>query len=74
MLVFVFKQKPEGQWLEAARRYSFEIYTADQIPPIGGKFVVVVGDEELAKRIGAAFFTEEEAEEFLKSLGSHQAG
>lgn len=71
MLVFVFKHRPSERWIEAARRHGFEIYTADNLPPVGGKFVVVVGDEELAKRLGVAYLTEKEAEEFLKYLEDH---
>jgi hypothetical protein len=38
---------------------------------ISGKFVVVVGDRELAERLGVAYFTEEEAAEFLSFLKSY---
>ncbi len=37
---------------------------AEGLPEIENKFVVVVGDRELAERLSVAYMSEEEAEEF----------
>jgi hypothetical protein len=37
---------------------------AEGLPEIGGKFVVVVGDRELAERLRVGYMSEEEVEEF----------
>nr|WP_287069225.1 hypothetical protein [Pyrobaculum sp.] len=41
------------------------------MPDIRGKFAVVVGDKELAEKLGVGFLTEEEAEEIFNFLVSY---
>ncbi|RFA92375.1 hypothetical protein [Pyrobaculum aerophilum] len=41
---------------------------------LGGAFIAVVGDEELARELQAAYFTREELEEFVKYFHSQLEG
>ncbi|MGC8974347.1 MAG: hypothetical protein ACP5KY_09155 [Thermoproteus sp.] len=47
---------------------GIEVATADNLPPIDDKIVVVVGDRELAERLGAAYMSEEEISKFIEFL------
>jgi predicted transcriptional regulator len=41
---------------------------AEDLPEIDSRFVVVVGDRELAERLRVAYMSEEEVEEFFRYL------
>lgn len=76
-LVFLFTYCPPPH-LYALKRWQIGIASTAECPLvervvdveayIGDKFVVVVGDRELAKRLGVAYATEEEVEKFLAWL------
>lgn len=45
--------------------------SADALGSIEGKFVLVVGDRELAEKLRVGYLTEEEARELLGYLGQN---
>ncbi|MGB9704609.1 MAG: hypothetical protein ACPL3C_04105 [Pyrobaculum sp.] len=70
-LLVVFRGDVPREWRELGIE-GVEVASAKSgVGDISGKFVVVVGDRELAERLGVAYFTEEEAAEFLSFLKSY---
>jgi hypothetical protein len=49
------------------------VVSEEDLPPIDDKIVVVVGNRELAERLGAAYMSEEEALRFVELLKSESA-
>ncbi|AFA38653.1 hypothetical protein Pogu_0626 [Pyrobaculum oguniense TE7] len=64
-LYVVFPNDPPEEWLSLQ---GVKVVSAKELGSIEGKFVVVVGDCQLAERLKVACLTEEEAEELLKEL------
>jgi len=58
----VFRDKPPAEWAEVP---GVKAVSADSLVSIEGKFVLVVGDRELAERLKVGYLTEEEARELL---------
>ncbi len=58
----VFRGKPPAEWAEVP---GMKAVSADSLASIEGKFVLVVGDRELAERLKVGYLTEEEARELL---------
>jgi hypothetical protein len=58
----VFRGKPPAEWAEMP---GVKAVSADSLVSIEGKFVLVVGDRELAERLKVGYLTEEEARELL---------
>jgi hypothetical protein len=58
----VFRGKPPAEWAEVP---GVKAVSADPLASIEGKFVLVVGDRELAERLKVGYLTEEEARELL---------
>ncbi len=58
----VYRGKPPAEWAEVP---SVKAVSADSLTSIEGKFVLVVGDRELAERLKIGYLTEEEARELL---------
>ena len=58
----VFRGKPPAEWAEVP---GVKAVSADSLTSIEGKFVLVVGDRELAERLEVGYLTEEEARELL---------
>ena len=58
----VFRGKPPAEWAEVP---GVKAVSADSLTSIEGKFVLVVGDRELAERLKVGYLTEEEARELL---------
>jgi hypothetical protein len=58
----VFRGKPPAEWAEVP---GVKAVSADSLASIEGKFVLVVGDRELAERLKVGYLTEEEARELL---------
>ncbi len=58
----VFRGKPPAEWAEVP---GVKTVSADSLASIEGKFVLVVGDKELAERLKVGYLTEEEARELL---------
>jgi hypothetical protein len=58
----VFRGKPPAEWAEVP---GVKAVSADSFASIEGKFVLVVGDRELAERLKVGYLTEEEARELL---------
>jgi hypothetical protein len=56
----VFRGKPPAEWAEVP---GVKAVSADSLASIEGKFVLVVGDRELAERLKVGYLTEEEAQE-----------
>lgn len=58
----MFKGHPpeSWRWIPGVRPIA-----AEELGEVEGRFVLVVGDWELARRLGVGFLTEEEAEELL---------
>ena len=54
-----FRGKPPAEWAEVS---GVKAVSADSLASIEGKFVLVVGDRELAERLKVGYLTEEEAE------------
>jgi len=52
---------------------GIEVVSEEDLPPIDDKIVVVVGNRELAERLGAAYMSEEEALRFVELLKSESA-
>jgi hypothetical protein len=53
----VFRGKPPAEWTEVP---GVKAASADSLASIRGKFVLVVGDRELAERLKVGYLTEEE--------------
>ncbi|AAL64782.1 hypothetical protein [Pyrobaculum aerophilum] len=70
-LYFAFKKDPPKEWEGIT---GVKAVRADQLSSIEGKFVVVVGDRELAERLRVGYLSEEEAQEFLEFLKRKLAG
>jgi hypothetical protein len=67
-LLMLFRGEVPRRWREL-KAEGLEVRSlAEGLPEIGGKFVVVVGDRELAERLRVAYMSEEEAEEFFRYL------
>jgi hypothetical protein len=60
----VFRGRPP-KWAEAP---GVKAVSADSLTSIEGKFVLVVGDRELAERLQVGYLTEEEARELLSYI------
>jgi hypothetical protein len=58
----VFRGKPPAEWAEVP---GVKAVSADSLTSIEGKFVLVVGDRELAEWLKVGYLTEEEARELL---------
>ncbi len=58
----VFRGKPSAEWAEVP---GVKAVSADSLASIEGKFMLVVGDRELAERLKVGYLTEEEARELL---------
>ena len=58
----VFRGKPPAEWAEVP---GVKAVSAGSLTSIEEKFVLVVGDRELAERLKVGYLTEEEAEELL---------
>ena len=58
----VFRGKPPAEWAEVP---GVKAVSADSLTSIERKFVLVVGDRELAERLKVGYLTEEEARELL---------
>jgi hypothetical protein len=58
----VFRDTQPAEWAEAP---GVKAVSADSLASIEGKFVLVVGDRELAERLKVSYLTEEEARELL---------
>ncbi len=58
----VFRGRPPTEWAEVP---GVKAVSADSLASIEGKFVLVVGDRELAERLKVGYLTEEEAWELL---------
>jgi hypothetical protein len=58
----VCRGKPPAEWAEVP---GVKAASADSPASIEGKFVLVVGDRELAERLKVGYLTEEEARELL---------
>jgi hypothetical protein len=58
----VFRGKPPAEWVEVP---GVKAASADSLASIEGKFMLVVGDRELAERLKVGYLTEEEARELL---------
>jgi hypothetical protein len=61
----VFRGKPPAEW---AKVPGVMAVSADSLTSIEGKFVLVVGDRELAERLKVSYLTEEEARELLNYI------
>jgi hypothetical protein len=55
----VFRGKPPAEWAEVP---GVKAASADSLASIEGKFVLVVGDRELAERLKVGYLTEEARE------------
>jgi hypothetical protein len=55
----VFRGKPPAEWAEVP---GVKAVSADSLASIEGKFVLVVGDRELAERLKVGYLTEEARE------------
>jgi hypothetical protein len=70
VILFVVKG---GRWGSAFDAPGIEVVSEEDLPPIDDKIVVVVGNRELAERLGAAYMSEEEALRFVELLKSESA-
>ncbi|ACB40555.1 hypothetical protein [Pyrobaculum neutrophilum] len=61
-VVMVFKGRPPESWRGIP---GVRAIAAEELGEVEGRFVLVVGDWELARRLGVGFLAEEEAEELL---------
>lgn len=70
-LLVIFKGDIPQKWAQL-KIEGLEVVSAKSgLPDIRGKFAVVVGDRELAEKLGVGFLTEDEAEEFFNFLVSY---
>jgi hypothetical protein len=67
-LLMFFREEVPRHWRELEAEGLEVMSLAEGLPEIEGKFVVVVGDRELAERLRVAYMSEEEAEEFFRYL------
>jgi hypothetical protein len=58
----VYRGRPPAEWAEVP---GVKAVSADSLTSIEGKFVLVVGDRELAERLNVGYLTEEETRELL---------
>jgi hypothetical protein len=58
----VFRGEPPAEWAEVP---GVKAVSANSLTSIEGKFVLIVGDRELAERLKVGYLTEEEARELL---------
>jgi len=61
-IYMVFRGKPPAEWAEVP---GVKAVSADSLASIEGKFVLIVGDRELAEGLKVGHLTEEEARELL---------
>jgi len=61
----VFRGKPPAEW---AKVPGVKAVSADSLASTEGKFVLVVGDRELAERLKVGYLTEEKARELLNYI------
>ena len=67
-LLMLFRGEVPRHWREL-KAEGLEVRSlAEGLPEIEGKFVVVVGDRELAERLRVGYMSEEETEEFFRYL------
>jgi hypothetical protein len=67
-LLMLFRGGVPRRWREL-KAEGLEVRSlAEGLPEIEGKFVVVVGDRELAERLRVGYMSEEEVEEFFRYL------
>jgi hypothetical protein len=67
-LLMLFRGEAPRRWREL-KAEDLEVKSlAEGLPEIEGKFVVVVGDRELAERLRVVYMSEEEVEEFFRYL------
>ncbi|MEM0276418.1 hypothetical protein [Pyrobaculum sp.] len=78
--VFIFKDCPPPQAVAKLRQWGIEVVALAECPGvqrvfkyrlrevIRGKIAVVVGDKELAQRLGVAYASYQEVEDFLRYL------
>jgi hypothetical protein len=67
-LLMLFRGEVPRGWQEL-KAEGLEVRSlAEGLPEIDSRFVVVVGDRELAERLRVAYMSEEEVEEFFRYL------
>jgi hypothetical protein len=67
-LLMLFRGEVPRRWQEL-KAEGLEVRSlAEGLPEINSRFVVVVGDRELAERLCVAYMSEEEVEEFFRYL------
>ncbi|ACB39872.1 hypothetical protein [Pyrobaculum neutrophilum] len=67
-LLLLFKGDVPQHW-RSLKADGLEVRgLGEGLPPLEGRFVVVVGDRELAERLGVAYMDEAEAEDFYRFL------
>ncbi|MCU7787298.1 hypothetical protein ODS41_05105 [Pyrobaculum sp. 3827-6] len=64
-IYIIFRGEPPPEWKQIP---GIKAVKADELDTIEGRFALVVGDEELARRLGVGVLTEEEARELLQHL------
>jgi len=69
----VFRGKPPAEWAEVP---GVKAVSADSLISIEGKFVLIVGDKELAERLKVGYLTEEAQEllDYIKKRLQEEAG
>jgi hypothetical protein len=67
-LLMLFRREVPRHWRELKAEDMEVKSLAEGLPEIDGRFVVVVGDRELAERLRVAYMSEEEVEEFFRYL------
>ncbi|MFZ8807449.1 MAG: hypothetical protein ACO2PN_05010 [Pyrobaculum sp.] len=67
-LLMLFRGEVPRHWRELEAEGLEVRSLAEGLPEIDSRFVVVVGDRELAERLRVAYMSEEEAEEFFRYL------
>ena len=67
-LLILFKGEVPRRWRELKAEGLKVRSLAEGLPEIEGRFVVVVGDKDLADRLRVGYMAEEEAEEFFHQL------
>ena len=67
-IYFVFARDPPEGWLDAP---DIKVVKPEELGPLEGTIVVVVGDCQLAERLQVACMSEEEAERFLEGLKAY---
>lgn len=64
-LYIIYNGNPPEEWRGIP---GVKVVRREELTSIDGEIAVVVGDEELARRLRVLHMTEEEAEEFLRYL------